>query len=227
MNLNKKEEEIIREILKIKVSTDITVKMIIERLRDNQIKYENNKDKYIFLDASSIEYLKVITCTLKKLINHNLLYLSKSSVENKKNSIVFVNNNDEELNHFLILELKDIFSNFIYITDDLRNLFEPSFLKRFLIILYLLISIIFFVCVYFFLEQLLIRYIYILGIFLTMVPLTLCIYKNKKKLITFWNYPSLNINTLNTILTVWGFIITTLSLVISIISLIISIQPLH
>ena len=35
MNLNKKEEEIIREILKIKVSTDITVKMIIERLRDN------------------------------------------------------------------------------------------------------------------------------------------------------------------------------------------------
>lgn len=165
MDLNKKEEEFIKEILKIKVSTEITVKMIIERLRDNQIKYENNKDKYTFLDDSSIEYLKIITCTLKKLINHNLLYLSKSSIENKKNSIVFVNNNDEELNHFLILELKDMFSSFIYITDDLRNLFKPSFLKRFLIILYLLIGIIFFICVYFFLEQPLIS-IYTYWVFL-------------------------------------------------------------
>ena len=228
INLNENEQRIVGEILKIKDSINITIRdiflQIIENSKD-EIKYQNENNEYTFKDKDSIKYLILITCTLKKLINNNLLLLLDK--RHKSSTLIFLDENGEMLSNLMILEIKDILNNYIYITDDLRNLFEPSFLKRAFICSPLLLSIIFFIRVYFFLEQKLIRYIYIFGIFLIIVLSVLRVHNYKKKLIIFWNYPYLNTNTLNTILTVWGFIITTLSLVISIISLIISIKSLH
>ncbi len=162
INLNENEQRIVGEILKIKDSINITIRdiflQIIENSKD-EIKYQNENNEYTFKDKDSIKYLILITCTLKKLINNNLLLLLDK--RHKSSTLIFLDENGEMLSNLMILEIKDILNNYIYITDDLRNLFEPSFLKRAFICSPLLLSIIFFYsCLFFFRTKINKIYIY-------------------------------------------------------------------
>mgnify|MGYP001179285259 CR=1 FL=1 len=237
MNLNKKEEKIVREILKLKKTTNITLgnllTKIIESLK-NEIKCQVSKNnKYTFIkcqsfdnnkDENSIEYLILIICTLKKLINNNLLLLLE---KNRKNStLIFLDSNGKELSDSMILEIKDSLNKYIYITSDLKELLKWNFLKIFLIVIFIYSALGGLMAIYYLWNLVLANlgvemkniYISYFIIFL-IIFLIYSVGKNIKNLINFYTFPYLNENIFNTTLTFGGFLMTTIGLIITIMTL--------
>lgn len=225
MNLSKEEKKIVKEILQIENSYNITVEslfcQIIKGL-ENEIKYKVEDNRYIFEDEKSIKYLEIIIYTLKKLINDNLLFTSELSIINKEKISITFFYKGKELNNFLILELKSILNRYIYITPDLKDLFKYNSLKVSLMFLYsgyilgaplgiyLLWNLV--------LKTIGLEIHILLFLILEMIFLGILIYKNFKALIKFFKYPYLNDNAFNTELAFWSFLITFLSFLISILS---------
>ena len=221
MNFSKEEISIIIEILKFKnyentiVVEDIFLKIIEKFKEKNKFEYTKENNQYIFSGENSLKYLRLISYTFEKLIDNNLLEISRENIENF--SISFLSNTSQEINDFMILKLKNNLNSHIYITPELSILFEWNLIKTFLWIIFISLASIYFYLIY-----------YLLKVFIRINPLcylsiliviTIILgfknIKNYKDIHIAFKYSYLNMEYFNNLLGFFGFLIAIISLFIA------------
>ena len=96
MNFSKEEIRIIIEILKFKnyentiVVKDIFLKIIEKFKEKNKFEYTKENNQYIFSGENSLKYLRLISYTFEKLIDNNLLEISRENIENFSISFLMI-----------------------------------------------------------------------------------------------------------------------------------------
>ena len=153
MDYNKEELEIIRIILDIE--DNIAIKNIFLKIIDilkeeKKIKYTYENNKYVFKDKKSIEKLRLISDVIEELINNNLIKVSKSK---EKKTLNFINSNEKKINDFMLIKLEEISDCYFYKTLRLRKIFSKTGFLVIWFIVYIIISIIFFISTFLILKK--------------------------------------------------------------------------
>jgi len=153
MDYNKEELEIIRIILDIE--DNIAIKNIFLKIIDilkeeKKIKYTYENNKYVFKDKKSIEKLRLISDVIEELINNNLIKVSKSK---EKKTLNFINSNEKKINDFMLIKLEEISDCYFYKTPRLRKIFSKTGFLVIWFIVYIIISIIFFISTFLILKK--------------------------------------------------------------------------
>ena len=153
MDYNKEELEIIRIILDIE--DNIAIKNVFLKIIDilkekKKIKYTYENNKYVFKDKKSIEKLRLISDVIEELINNNLIKVSKSK---EKKTLNFINSNEKKINDFMLIKLEEISDCYFYKTPRLRKIFSKTGFLVIWFIVYIIISIIFFISTFLILKK--------------------------------------------------------------------------
>ena len=153
MDYNKEELEIIRIVLDIE--DNIAIKNIFLKIIDilkeeKKIKYTYENNKYVFKDKKSIEKLRLISDVIEELINNNLIKVSKSK---EKKTLNFINSNEKKINDFMLIKLEEISDCYFYKTPRLRKIFSKTGFLVIWFIVYIIISIIFFISTFLILKK--------------------------------------------------------------------------